>query len=67
MGISANLFKYIHKSKVSDFEGIPGPIPSFPLGNLSSFIGATPWETIAGMRVNFGDICLVWFKSASYN
>ncbi len=60
------LFEYINKSKIAEFNGISGPSPSFPLGNLLSFVGENPWETIAGFSINYGEICLVWFGSSPH-
>ncbi len=47
-----------------EFAGIPGPIPSYPLGNLLSFVGALPWETTSGFLANYGPICVIWFGSS---
>jgi len=42
-------------------KGIPGPKPSFPVGNLPELIGKEwPWEVCARMGSTYGGITLIW-------
>lgn len=45
------------------FAGIPGPPPSFPLGNGGDFsdTGDEPWLTFQNYIQTYGDLLVVWF------
>ena len=38
--MTTSLFRLTHHEKCEQFAGIPGPDPSFPMGNAGDFIGA---------------------------
>lgn len=56
------LFEFIHGRRMRAFEGIPGPEPSFPLGNASAFLDKRwqPWQVCSEFAHEFGGIALVW-------
>ncbi|NQV25662.1 MAG: cytochrome P450 [Rhodopirellula sp.] len=56
------LFKLLHGHKARAFEGIPGPEPSFPMGNAGEFLDKTrqPWEVCCDFAHEFGGVTLVW-------
>jgi cytochrome P450 len=55
------LFQLFHRSKMEKFKGIPGPAPSFPLGNARDFMVPTPiGELLANYAKQYGDVVLFW-------
>lgn len=42
------------------FAGIPGPEPTFPLGNASDFFGEKPWHVLARYGRQFGPMSVIW-------
>lgn len=56
------LFNLLHGRKARPFEGIPGPKPSFPMGNAGAFLDKTrqPWEVCSDFAHEFGGVTLVW-------
>lgn len=55
------LFKLLHGHKARAFEGIPGPEPSFPMGNAGAFLdGRLPWEVCCDFAHEFGGVTLIW-------
>jgi cytochrome P450 len=55
-----SLFKMRFRSRVKQFEGIPGPAPSYPMGTLGEFRGKNPWEVCAGYAEEYGGMTLIW-------
>lgn len=41
--------------------GIPGPVPSFPAGNMGDFLGRPIWEVCREYGQKYGGISLAWF------
>ncbi len=64
MGLLNKLFNFFNKSKISELQGIPGPPPSFPLGNLNLLFGQQPWFVTASLAENYGPISVLWFASS---
>ncbi len=58
--LPARLFRLVHRRKVEALAGIPGPPPSFPLGNALDFLGKPPWEVFAGYGRAYGGMALAW-------
>lgn len=60
--VEMGLFKLLFGHKARAFEGIPGPEPSFPLGNADAFLDPTkkPWEVCCDFAHEFGSVTLVW-------
>lgn len=57
MGFGNWLFRLVHGKKIDALGGIPGPEPTFPLGNAGDFTGeAIPWEVLAGYGREYGEI-----------
>lgn len=56
------LFNLLFGHKARAFEGIPGPEPSFPLGNASAFLDRSkqPWEVCCDLAHEFGGVTLIW-------
>ena len=59
-------FRVLFGSRIKQFEGIPGPKPSFPFGTLQSFRdaergGQQPWDVFAGYEKEYGGITLIWW------
>ena len=62
------LFRVCFGSRIRQFEGIPGPTPSFPFGNLQALREAElkekqPWDVFAGYEKQYGGITLFWSGS----
>ncbi|HTU93825.1 MAG TPA: cytochrome P450 [Gemmataceae bacterium] len=54
------LFRSCFRSRSKPFDGIPGPAPIFPFGNLLEFRGAQPWDVFAEYEKKYGGITLIW-------
>lgn len=56
------LFNLLHGRKARPFKGIPGPAPSFPMGNADEFLDNKrhPWEVCSDFAHEFGGLTLVW-------
>lgn len=59
MGLGNSLFNLFHGSKVKALEGIPGPEPTWPLGNVSELSGQEKWEYFGGLR-SYGPVSVFW-------
>jgi cytochrome P450 len=55
------MFQAVAGSRARAYAGIPGPPPSFPLGNLRDFVGRPAWEVFASYAERHGPLVLVWF------
>ena len=55
-----DLFRSTHKAIWDQLEKIPGPEPSFPLGNISDFSGQPAWEVCASYAKRFGGVTKIW-------
>src|SRR5580704_437872 len=56
------LFRAANSSTLSKFQGVPGPVPSFPLGTALDFLGSRwPWEVCADYARQYGGLSLAWF------
>jgi hypothetical protein len=64
MGFLNKIFVFLNKSKMNELGNIPGPPPSFPLGNLSMLLGQQPWFVTASLAENYGPISVLWFASS---
>jgi len=42
------------------FEGIPGPVPSYPLGTVGELLRKKPWDVFADYGKKYGGITLIW-------
>lgn len=63
MSILKKIFQFLNRDKIRNFESFPGPVPSFPLGNLNLLLGQNPWEVTSGLAQNYGNIYVIWFAS----
>ena len=45
---------------MKQFEGIPGPVPCYPLGTLWEFRRNNPWEVCADYGKTYGGMTLIW-------
>lgn len=63
--MSFNLFRMVYRTKVQPFEGIPGPAPWFPVGNLLDFVfkQKRPWEVVAEYGHRYGRMSIFWIFS----
>ena len=59
-GLTEKLFKMRFGSRMKQFEGIPGPTPSYPIGTLGDFRGKNPWEVCANYGNKYGGMTLIW-------
>jgi cytochrome P450 len=56
-----SLFRLFHGSRMKQFDGMPGPTPSFPLGTLPGFFhGRQPWDVCANYERTYGGVTLIW-------
>ena len=59
-GILDTLFRMRYGSLMKKFEGIPGPTPIFPIGNMSEFATRNPWEVFVDYEKQYGGMTLCW-------
>ena len=59
-GLLQSLFRLCFGSRMKQFDGIPGPTPSFPLGTLGEFSGKHPWDVCAEYGGRYGGMTLFW-------
>ena len=59
-GIFNSLFRLRYGSVMKKFEGIPGPTPIFPIGNMSEFAKRNPWEVFVDYEKQYGGMTLCW-------
>ena len=59
-GLFQSLFRVRFGSRMKQFEGIPGPVPSYPLGTLGDLLGKKPWDVFADYGKKYGGITLIW-------
>jgi cytochrome P450 len=55
-----SLFRVRFSSRMRQFEGIPGPMPCYPIGTIGDFYGADPWEVFADYGAKYGGMSLAW-------
>jgi len=56
------LFRVLEGRDMTRWASVPGPAPTFPLGNGGDFIGSRwPWEVCADYAKQYGGLTLVWF------
>lgn len=55
-----DLFRYTHREFWEQMEKIPGPEPSFPLGNMTDFVGKQAWEVCCKYAETYGGITKIW-------
>jgi cytochrome P450 len=60
VGVLEALFRFVFRSRVKAFAGIPGPRPLFPFGTALAFLGRHPWEVCADYAVRYGGLTLIW-------
>jgi hypothetical protein len=60
-GLCESLFRMRFGSRMKQFEGIPGPTPTYPFGTLLDFRGSQAWDVCAGYEKKYGGMTLVWF------
>jgi cytochrome P450 len=60
--LTERLFRRLHARKMAAYAGIPGPTPSFPLGNARDFLKnkKRPWEVVAGYGQAHGGMVVFW-------
>ena len=59
-GLFQSLFRVRFGSRMKQFEGIPGPVPSYPLGTLGDLIWKKPWDVFADYGKKYGGMTLIW-------
>jgi cytochrome P450 len=55
-----SMFRKCFGSRGKPFEGIPGPAPIFPLGNLLDLAGPSSWNVCAEYEKKYGGLTLIW-------
>ncbi len=58
--MSIRLFRLLHGSRMKDFDGLPGPTPTFPFGTGLDFMGKLPWEVCARYGREYGGVTRIW-------
>lgn len=60
--LSERLFRRFHGRTMAAFAGIPGPSPTFPLGNALDFLKkkSRPWEVVAEYGEAYGGMAVFW-------
>ncbi|MDX1960338.1 MAG: cytochrome P450 [Leptospiraceae bacterium] len=64
MSILQSIFRFLNRDIISEFKNIPGPTPSFPLGNLDMILGKNPWEVTSKFLKEYGPIAVIWFGNS---
>jgi hypothetical protein len=59
-GVFDGLFRLTVGRRNRSLADLPGPSPSFPLGNASQFLGRQPWEVCAELGKQYGPIFVIW-------
>ena len=58
--VTFDLFRLTHRELWEQLEKIPGPEPSFPLGNIPDFVGQQAWEVCCRYAETYGGITKIW-------
>lgn len=58
--LSQRAFRSLVGRRAKEFAGIPGPTPSFPMGNARDFIGRNAWEVCAEYSERYGGMAVIW-------
>jgi cytochrome P450 len=45
---------------MKNFDGMPGPTPSYPFGTSWDFSKGQPWDVCAGYEKKYGGVTLIW-------
>ncbi|MCA9000606.1 MAG: cytochrome P450 [Planctomycetes bacterium] len=61
MSIRTKLFQRVHSERFAPYAALPGPAPTFPLGNWASVGPRAPWEAGLEIARKHGDLALIWF------
>lgn len=62
--MSRSIFRRVYGERFEPFQGIPGPEPTFPVGNALDFVTGTPWEHCAEYARTYGGLTLIWLGGA---
>lgn len=54
--MTLDIFRTVHWELWEKLQGIPGPEPSFPLGNALDFAGKQAWEVCSNYAQHYGGI-----------
>ncbi len=55
------LFRVLEARSAESLKGLPGPVPTFPLGDAADFMGGRwPWEVCADYAKTYGGLTLTW-------
>lgn len=55
-----SVFSWLCADRMRPFAKLPGPAPSFPLGNGGDFVGRQPWEVTADYGRRYGGMAVAW-------
>jgi len=55
------VFTFLYRQRMKSLEGIPGPVPRFPIGTMQDFVGRLIWEVCAEYGQQYGGVSLAWF------
>lgn len=55
-----SVFSWVFADRMRPFAKLPGPAPSFPLGNGGDFVGRQPWEVTADYGRSYGGMAVAW-------
>lgn len=58
------LFRRFNKASTWALREVPGPTPSWPIGNALRFLGRHSWDVIADTANEFGPLSVVWIFSS---
>lgn len=59
-GAFDGLFRFTVGQRNRTLADLPGPPPSFPMGNAARFLGRQPWEVCAELGKQYGPIFVIW-------
>lgn len=63
MALFTSVFRALHPQAVRAYEGLPGPSPSLPLGNLPDFLGRQTWDVVSDYSARYGGAAVAWLGS----
>jgi len=58
-----SLFRWLYRSRFAPFANLPGPEPSWPLGNAAAFARGWPWERCAEWTRDHGGLYRIFLGS----
>ena len=62
--ISEEAFDALFRACIAPYADLPGPLPSFPLGNAGAFLHRSPDLVCAEWAAQYGGAALIWLAAS---